>query len=42
LQGDKWLKIAAAIWILSVVGGAIALSKGVRIVDVIEDVGTTW
>src|ERR1700722_19808612 len=39
---DTWLKVASGIWILSALGAAIALTKGVHIADVIESVGALW
>jgi hypothetical protein len=42
MQKDTWLKVAAGIWILSALGGAIALSKGVDIAGVVETVGYLW
>jgi hypothetical protein len=42
MRKDTWLKVAAGIWILSVLGAAIAVAKGVHIADVIESVGYLW
>lgn len=39
MLGDKWLKVAAGIWILSAVGGGIALSNSATIAGVVESVG---
>jgi hypothetical protein len=39
---DTWLKVASGIWILSALGAAIALTKGVHIADVMESVGSLW
>jgi hypothetical protein len=42
MRGDTWLKIATGIWILSALGGVIALAKGVQIASVVESVGYLW
>jgi hypothetical protein len=42
MRKDTWLKVASGIWILSAVGGAIALAKGVRIMGIVETVGYLW
>jgi hypothetical protein len=42
MRKETWLKVAFGIWILSALGAAIALAKGVRIAEVIESVGYLW
>jgi hypothetical protein len=42
MRKDTWLKVAAAIWILSALGGVIALAKGAQIAAVAESVGNLW
>jgi hypothetical protein len=42
MRKDMWLKVATGIWLLSSLGGVIALAKDVRIVSVVETVGYLW
>jgi hypothetical protein len=42
MRKDTWIKVAAGIWLLSAVGGAIAMAKGVRIMAIVETVGYLW
>lgn len=42
MRDDRWLKVATGIWVLSALGGAIALAKGARVAGVVETVGPVW
>jgi hypothetical protein len=42
MRKDTWLRVATGIWVLSALGGAIALAKGVHLADVVETVGYPW
>jgi hypothetical protein len=42
MRKDTWLKAAAGIWLLSALGGVIALANGANIAGVVESVGYLW
>lgn len=42
MRKDTWLNVAIGIWILSALGGAIALAKGAHIAGVVETIGYPW
>jgi hypothetical protein len=42
MLGDNWLKVATGIWLLSALGGVIALANGANTVGVVENVGYLW
>jgi hypothetical protein len=42
MRKDTWLKAAAGIWLLSALGGLIALANGAKIASFVENVGYLW